>query len=143
MTFKDYYKNLGIGKAATPAQIKKAYRGLANKYHPDKAKGDKAAEEKFKEINEANEVLSDPVKRKNTISLARIGSTMRKLERSLGDLTGRSTRIEEADNRTGLAQENPARCLRTQVSAISLRCSLDSTVASSNNGGALSSRVRT
>jgi len=64
MTYKDYYKDLGIGKTASPAEIKKAYRSLANKYHPDKAKGDKAAEEKFKEINEANEVLSDPVKRK-------------------------------------------------------------------------------
>jgi curved DNA-binding protein len=64
MTYKDYYKDLGVGKNATPAEIKKAYRALANRYHPDKAKGDKAAEEKFKEINEANEVLSDPVKRK-------------------------------------------------------------------------------
>ena len=64
MIYKDYYKDLGVRKTATPAEIKKAYRALANKYHPDKAKGDKAAEEKFKEINEANEVLSDPVKRK-------------------------------------------------------------------------------
>ncbi len=64
MTYKDYYKILGVGKTATSAEIKKAYRALANKYHPDKTKGDKAAEEKFKEINEANEVLSDQVKRK-------------------------------------------------------------------------------
>lgn len=64
MTYKDYYKDLGVGKTATPAEIKKAYRTLAQKYHPDKTKGDKAAEEKFKDINEANEVLSDPVKRK-------------------------------------------------------------------------------
>jgi curved DNA-binding protein len=64
MIYKDYYKDLNIGKAASPAEIKKAYRTLANKYHPDKTNGDKAAEEKFKAINEANEVLSDPVKRK-------------------------------------------------------------------------------
>jgi len=64
MTYKDYYKDLGIAKNATSAEIKKAYRTLANKYHPDKNKGDKGAEEKFKVINEANEVLSDPVKRK-------------------------------------------------------------------------------
>jgi curved DNA-binding protein len=64
VTYKDYYKDLGVGKNASPAEIKKAYRSLANKYHPDKTKGDKTAEEKFKEINEANEVLSDPVKRK-------------------------------------------------------------------------------
>jgi len=64
MIYKDYYKDLGVRKTATAAEIKKAYRALANKYHPDKARGDKAAEEKFKDINEANEVLSDPVKRK-------------------------------------------------------------------------------
>jgi curved DNA-binding protein len=64
MIYKDYYKDLGISKSATPAEIKKAYRTLANKYHPDKTNGDHAAEEKFKAINEANEVLSDPAKRK-------------------------------------------------------------------------------
>jgi curved DNA-binding protein len=64
MTYKDYYKVLGVGKTATTDEIKKAYRKLANKYHPDKTKGDKTAEEKFKDINEANGVLSDPVKRK-------------------------------------------------------------------------------
>jgi len=64
MNYKDYYKDLSVAKTATSAEIKKAYRKLANKYHPDKTKGDKTAEEKFKEINEANEVLSDPVKRK-------------------------------------------------------------------------------
>ncbi len=64
MIYKDYYKSLGVAKTATSAEIKKAFRTLAKKYHPDKAKGDKAAEEKFKDVNEANEVLSDPVKRK-------------------------------------------------------------------------------
>ncbi len=64
MTYKDYYKILGVEKTATKDEIKKAYRKLANKYHPDKTKGDKAAEEKFKDINEANGILSDPAKRK-------------------------------------------------------------------------------
>lgn len=64
MAYKDYYKDLGLGKTATPGEIKKAYRTLANKYHPDKNNGDKSAEEKFKVISEANEVLSDPAKRK-------------------------------------------------------------------------------
>jgi curved DNA-binding protein len=64
MTYKDYYKILGVNKNATTEDVKKAYRKLAIKYHPDKNKGDKAAEDRFKEINEANEVLSDPEKRK-------------------------------------------------------------------------------
>jgi curved DNA-binding protein len=64
VNYKDYYKILGVGTTATPEEIKKAYRKLAFKHHPDKTKGDKAAEGKFKEINEANEVLSDPEKRK-------------------------------------------------------------------------------
>lgn len=64
MTYKDYYKVLGVGETATSEDIKKAYRRLAFKYHPDQTKGDRAAEEEFKDINEANEVLSDPEKRK-------------------------------------------------------------------------------
>jgi len=61
---KDYYKTLGVDKNSTPEDIKKAYRQLALKYHPDRNKGDKEAEEKFKEINEAYAVLSDPEKKR-------------------------------------------------------------------------------
>ncbi len=64
MDFKDYYASLGVSKTATDADIKRAYRKLARKYHPDLNPGDKTAEAKFKEINEANEVLGDPEKRK-------------------------------------------------------------------------------
>ncbi|MEA5505367.1 DnaJ C-terminal domain-containing protein [Halotia wernerae UHCC 0503] len=61
--FKDYYAILGVSKTATPEEIKRAYRKLARKYHPDLNPGDKDAEAKFKDLNEANEILSDPEKR--------------------------------------------------------------------------------
>lgn len=64
MEYKDYYKTLGVDKRANADEIKKAYRKLAVKYHPDKNQGNKNAEEKFKEISEAYEVLNNPDKRK-------------------------------------------------------------------------------
>jgi curved DNA-binding protein len=64
MEYKDYYKILGVDKNASQDEIKKAYRKLAVKYHPDKNPGDKETESRFKEINEAHEVLSKPEKRK-------------------------------------------------------------------------------
>jgi len=63
MEYKDYYQILGVGKTASQKDIKKAYRKLARQYHPDVNPGDKTSEERFKEINEANEVLSDAEKR--------------------------------------------------------------------------------
>src|ERR1700739_3760740 len=63
-TKKDYYEALGVKKNASTEDIRKAFRKLARKYHPDVNPGDKAAEEKFKQISEAHDVLSDPKKRK-------------------------------------------------------------------------------
>src|SRR5438034_11833874 len=63
--FKDYYKSLGVERTASEEEIRKAFRKLARQYHPDVAKDKKSAEEKFKEINEAYEVLGDPEKRKH------------------------------------------------------------------------------
>src|SRR3954454_8094110 len=62
--FRDYYEVLGVPRGATEDELRKAFRKLARQYHPDVAKDKKTAEEKFKEINEANEVLSDSAKRR-------------------------------------------------------------------------------
>src|SRR5206468_500082 len=64
MDFKDYYATLGVAKTATEKEIKQAFRKLARKHHPDVNPGDKSAEGRFKELNEAYEVLGDPAKRK-------------------------------------------------------------------------------
>ena len=82
MEFKDYYATLGVDKNTSDAEIKRAFRKLARKYHPDLNPGDKAAEARFKEINEANEVLSDPDKRKKYDEL---GSNWRMYEQAQRD----------------------------------------------------------
>ena len=73
MKYKNYYEILGLGKDASQEEIKKTYKKLAKKYHPDRNQNDKTSEEKFKEINEAYEVLGDPEKRKKYDAL---GSNM-------------------------------------------------------------------
>lgn len=83
MNYRDYYQTLGVSKSADEKEIKKAYRKLAQKYHPDKNPGDNAAEEKFKEINEAYEVLSDTGKRQK---YDQFGSQWQQYERGGGNM---------------------------------------------------------
>ena len=82
MPKRDYYEVLGVGRDAGDEEIKKAYRKLAVKFHPDKNPGDKSAEEKFKEIGEAYEALSDPQRRAALRSLRPCGVRSPRARRS-------------------------------------------------------------
>lgn len=102
MEYKDYYKILGLERTADADAIKKAYRKLARQHHPDTNLGDKTAEEKFKEINEAHEVLSDPEKRR---LFDQLGSNYETYRRSGGD--PRSYDWQQWARRTGNSGSNP------------------------------------
>ena len=88
MEYKDYYEILGVPRTATQADIKKAFRKLARQHHPDQNPGDKAAEQRFKDVNEANDVLSDPTSASSTTSSARTGRPSSRRARPAGGGAG-------------------------------------------------------
>jgi DnaJ-class molecular chaperone len=90
MEYKDYYKTLGVDRKASEEDIKRAYRKLALQYHPDRNPGDSKAEDRFKEINEAYQVLSDPAKRARYNQLGNPIPGGNKEERRREDLIGKN-----------------------------------------------------
>jgi curved DNA-binding protein len=110
MEFQDYYTVLGVAKTASQDEIKKAFRKLAVKYHPDKAGEDPKAEEKFKQINEANDVLGDPEKRKKYDAL---GEDWKYYDQAQAD--GRGT----YSNRGGGSSFRPEDFMQSQGSGFS------------------------
>jgi curved DNA-binding protein len=106
MAYTDYYKILGISKTASEEEIKKAYRRLARKLHPDLNPNDKEANKKFQQINEANEVLSDPVKRKKYDQYGENWENAEQFEKAgqSGPGTGRRSRTEDVFSEFGDGQ---------------------------------------
>jgi DnaJ-class molecular chaperone len=97
MDFKDYYSTLGVAKTATAKEMKQAYRKLARKHHPDVNPGDKSAESKFKEINEAYEVLGDPEKRKKYDELGSNWKMYEQAQRAGGGAPGGGSPFDTGD----------------------------------------------
>ena len=98
MEYQDYYKVLGVSKGATDKEIKRAYRQLARKYHPDVNPDDKQSEERFKAINEAYEVLSDPTKRQKYDQLGADYFRFQQMGATPVTLTGRGGRRVRQDS---------------------------------------------
>ena len=106
MAYIDYYKILGVDKSASQDDVKKAYKKLARKYHPDLKPNDPDAHRKFQEINEANEVLSDPEKRKKYDKYGETGNTPTSSKPNSSNIA--NTRTGKAEEPTGAAPTTAA-----------------------------------
>ncbi len=124
MDYKDYYKVLGVKKDASAKEIKAAYRKLARKYHPDVNSGDENAEARFKEVNEAHEVLGDPEKRQ----------AIRPVRLQLGGLQSRRRPGSGAGSPAGSASS-------TRTSAVVAAASRTSSGRSSREGAVSAAAV--
>src|ERR1700738_319819 len=105
MDFIDYYKMLGINKNASQDEIKAAYRKLARKHHPDLNPSDKEANKKFQQVNEANEVLSDPDKRKKYDQYGKDWQHAEAFEKAQQSSGGRGRRTRSASPGGGFGSE--------------------------------------
>jgi DnaJ-class molecular chaperone len=129
MEYKDYYAVLGVPRTASPAEIKKAFRKLARQHHPDAKPGDTAAEHRFKEINEANEVLSDPAKRKQYDELGANWEAISRA-REAGAAGGQPrTRTPASAARASVAATSATSSERARMAATSRTSSTSSSVA--------------
>ncbi|HEX2195425.1 MAG TPA: DnaJ C-terminal domain-containing protein [Actinomycetota bacterium] len=124
---KDYYKVLGVSSTASKDEIKKAYRKLAQKYHPDANKGDAAAEARFKEISEAHAVLSNDEKRKEYDEIRRFGGDRgfgfapgggRRVRVDIGDLFGGGSGVDLGDLFGGFGFRGPAKGPDAEAQAV-------------------------
>src|SRR3954453_13322611 len=126
---KDYYAALGVSKTASQAEIKKAYRKLARQHHPDANKGDAASEEKFKEISEAYDVLSDETKRKEYDEARTLFGAGGFRGPGGGGANGRGVPFAPSDLATGRACLSPSvACPAAQPVAASVTSSATSSV---------------
>ena len=128
MDYQDYYATLGVSRSASQADIKKAFRKLARQHHPDRNQGDAAAEQRFKAVNEANEVLSDPEKRelydrlgKDWEAYARSGAASRRRGRWPSPIrsprAGRSRRTPRVRRPAGSATSSGPATRRTSATS--------------------------
>lgn len=107
MAYIDYYQVLGVDKTASQDDIKKAFRKLARKHHPDLNPNDPTAKDKFQAINEANEVLSDPENGRNMMNMASTGNMLMNLKRKSGHGNSRVREAMEDSAEPGLAVPVP------------------------------------
>src|SRR3546814_18148875 len=105
MEYKDYYKILGVSRSASAEEIKRAYRKLAREFHPDKNKA-KGAEDRFKEVNEANEVLGDAEKRKAYDELGANWKAGQQDRKSVGEGKSGSVRVDTGERHSNKKTNN-------------------------------------